>query len=349
MAQQIDILKEAMAQYKVPQDVEAEDKLIGPFSFRQFIYLGVVALSIGIGVGLWQIFPGLIIIPLPFAAFFLVLALPLRKDQPMETYLTAVIRFYLKPRKRLWQPEGSIGLVTIVAPRMTPVQLTKSVGGEAAAAQLGYLAQIVDTQGWATRGVLSPTASMNDIAYAEAQQAEDIMDENTHIARTFDSMIDQTSDKYKQSIAERFRAAAHKPQPQAQSQNDSQPAPTATTVSPAPPLSEPVATPQPAPQDDGGNQHLDYNPYPSSMHQHVLRPIDDEPLPPARPVAAQPRPSQQGTAQNMQNTPQPPSREEVSPDIMRLANNNDLSISALANEAHRIAVKDNEEVVINLH
>ena len=28
-----------MAQYKVPQDVEADDKLIGPFSFRQFVYL----------------------------------------------------------------------------------------------------------------------------------------------------------------------------------------------------------------------------------------------------------------------------------------------------------------------
>ena len=27
-----------MAVYKVPQDVEADDKLIGPFSFRQFIY-----------------------------------------------------------------------------------------------------------------------------------------------------------------------------------------------------------------------------------------------------------------------------------------------------------------------
>ena len=34
-----------MATYKVPQDVEADDKLIGPFSFRQFIYLIVVALA----------------------------------------------------------------------------------------------------------------------------------------------------------------------------------------------------------------------------------------------------------------------------------------------------------------
>ena len=34
-----------MAVYKVPQDVEADDKLIGPFSFRQFIYLIIVAIS----------------------------------------------------------------------------------------------------------------------------------------------------------------------------------------------------------------------------------------------------------------------------------------------------------------
>lgn len=39
-----------MASYKVPQDVEADDKLIGPFSFRQFIYLGIAALGIAIGI-----------------------------------------------------------------------------------------------------------------------------------------------------------------------------------------------------------------------------------------------------------------------------------------------------------
>ena len=41
-----------MAQYKVPQDVEADDKLIGPFSFRQFVYLliagGLIALAVAL-------------------------------------------------------------------------------------------------------------------------------------------------------------------------------------------------------------------------------------------------------------------------------------------------------------
>ncbi len=328
-----------MAQYKVPQDVEAEDKLIGPFSFRQFIYLGVAALGIVVGVGLWQLFPGLIIIPLPFVFLFLVLALPLRKDQPMETYLTAVIRFYLKPRKRLWQPEGSIGLVTITAPKVSEVQLTKSVGGSAAAQQLDYLSQVVDTQGWATRGVVTPTLPMDDTAYAEAQGAEDVLDENTNIARTFDSMIDQTSDRYKQSVAEQFRQAAQQPQQ-----------PTIPSIGNHAQLREqPMSDTSQRPQDSDAPQHFDYNPYPSSMHQHVVRPIDDNfnLTPPSQ--DARPQPLEKVFTQNTQNPQTPPSREEVSPDIMRLANNNDLSISALANEAHRIESKDNEEVIINLH
>lgn len=45
-----------MASYKVPQDVEADDKLIGPFSFRQFIYLVIVVLAGFAAWGLAQLF-----------------------------------------------------------------------------------------------------------------------------------------------------------------------------------------------------------------------------------------------------------------------------------------------------
>ena len=54
-----------MAQYKVAQDVEAEDKLLGPFSFRQFIYLIIVAVACALAWGLARIFVALAIIPLP--------------------------------------------------------------------------------------------------------------------------------------------------------------------------------------------------------------------------------------------------------------------------------------------
>ena len=93
-----------MAQYKVPQDVEADDKLLGPFSFRQFVYLMIAGGLIALAVGLFQLFPLLAILPIPPVLFFGALALPLRKDQPMETYLAALVSFYLKPRKRIWEP-----------------------------------------------------------------------------------------------------------------------------------------------------------------------------------------------------------------------------------------------------
>ena len=93
-----------MAQYKVPQDVEADDKLLGPFSPRQLVFLGI---AIGAGALAWflfTIFPLLAIIPVPIVIFFGALALPLKKDQPMEAYVFALIRFYFKPNKRIWFP-----------------------------------------------------------------------------------------------------------------------------------------------------------------------------------------------------------------------------------------------------
>ena len=62
-----------MAVYKVPQDVEAEDKLLGPFSFRQFIYLVIAVLAGGLAYFLGTIFIGLALIPLTLIVIFLIL------------------------------------------------------------------------------------------------------------------------------------------------------------------------------------------------------------------------------------------------------------------------------------
>ena len=113
-----------MAVYKVAQDVEAEDKLLGPFSFRQFIYLIIVVIAIALAWGLSRLFIPLAIIPLPIILFFGALALPLRKDQPMEIYLAAILSFYLKPRKRLWIPDGIEQLV--LAPWFCDIQVNAS-------------------------------------------------------------------------------------------------------------------------------------------------------------------------------------------------------------------------------
>ncbi|MAU33653.1 hypothetical protein CL689_00955 [Candidatus Saccharibacteria bacterium] len=326
-----------MAEYKVPQDVEADDKLIGPFSFRQFIYLIIVALAGAAAWGLSQIFIGLAIIPLPIILLFGILALPLRKDQPMEIYFAAIVSFYIKPRKRLWDPEGVESLIEITVPKTVEVKLTKDITEADAEQRFTYLANLVDTGGWAIRGVGAPgNTPMNTDAFYEAQNTEDVLDTNTDVARSFDRLMEQRTAKLKQE------ARDHMLHPQ----------PVAT---PAPQPAQAVAQPQVQSVPQPAEPTLSYNPYPD-IRQTVIQPIDDPTHQYQAPQSAQP---QAATPEPAAPTPPEPAEPQpatssnpVSADIMNLANNTDLSIETIAREAHRIEQKKEheltDEVVISL-
>ena len=348
-----------MAQYKVPQDVEADDKLLGPFSFRQFIYLIIVALAIAGMWGLWQLLPPLAILPLPVVVFFGALALPLRKDQPMETYLAAIVQFYIKPRKRFWDPDGIESLIEITAPKTRQVQRTNGLSQNEAEQRLSYLANLVDTRGWSVRGVNSaqPDTTMNDDLYFEAQQTEDILDDNNSVSRNLDQMIGQRDAQRHEDMLERMRTGTASQQVQ---QTPAQP-----TI---PPIADPYASLQPqttqmpvAAQSPAAQQATDadvavlqqakYNPYPNNMHQTVVQPMGAQQHQPAQQQAAQTAPPPQQPSQ-----PEPPkittSEKPVSAGIMTLANNHDLSIAAIAREANRIHEREaelgDEEVIKSL-
>lgn len=313
-----------MATYKVPQDVEADDKLIGPFSFRQFIYLIVVALAGALAWGLSQLFIGLAVIPLPIILFFGALALPLRKDQPMEIYLAALVSFYIKPHKRLWDPDGIESLIEITAPKVVVVDRTKGISQADADQRFSYLANIVDSQGWAIRGAgtQAPGAINNDI-YLEAQGADDVLDANNSVAQSFDSMMSRETDRMRQEAVEKMRQITT--------------APTAA----APPAPQPVApAPNPFLQPTAAIPSLPptYNPYPD-IQQSVIQPIND-------PSHAYTQPVETPAVE----TPPTTSDKPVSADIMNLANNSDLSIETIAHEARRIKERDGmqDEVVISL-
>ena len=116
----------------------------------------------------------LALLPLPFVLFFGALALPLRKDQPMEVYLAAVISFILKPKKRLWQPDGIEYLVEVVAPKVEEKTYGNGYSQEEVQRRLSYLSNLVDSQSWAIRGVNNPNSSMQADLYNEAQTGRKI-------------------------------------------------------------------------------------------------------------------------------------------------------------------------------
>ena len=302
-----------MSVYKVPQDVEAEDKLLGPFSFRQFVFLIIAVIGIAIAYGLSTIFLPLAIIPVPIILFFGALALPLKKDQPMEVYLAAVISFMLKPKKRLWQPDGIERLVEVIAPKVEEKTYGNNYDQAEVQRRLSYLANLVDSQGWSIRGVNNPNSSMRADLFNEGQAANDILDENSTTAQNINHLINQSDVRRRQEVIQKMQTGQSATPPPMQSPQPSQP------DNPTP------ATP------------LQVNPYPT-MRQSVLNPVS------GRPAASAPAQTQPTT------TPQT-SVNEVPPAIIELANNRDLSIETIAREANRIQQENklsDEEVVISL-
>ncbi len=165
-----------MATYKVPQDVEAEDRLLGPFTFRQFIYLLIAAIAGALAAALFQIFPLLALLPTPVIFFFLVLALPLKKDQPMETYLAAIVSFYMKPNKRFWRPGQGETTIQITAPKIIEKSRTRDISEEEASHRLSFLSNLVDSEGYAIRGNHNGNFTENFIA--DTEDVNDFMDDS---------------------------------------------------------------------------------------------------------------------------------------------------------------------------
>ena len=377
-----------MAVYKVPQDVEAEDKLLGPFSFKQFIFLLIAVGSIAVAYGLSRILTPLAIIPLPVIIFFGTLALPLRKDQPMEVYLAAIISFILKPKNRLWRPDGIEAMIEVIAPKAEDQQYGKGYSEEEVQRRLSYLANLVDSRGWSVRGVQEPDSSMREDLYNEAQSIDDLLDDSGTRAQNFDNLLLQKDNLRRQEIMNKMQ---HQAAPLAE--------PTPVTQPPIPiPQPEPIIYNHVAPQASTGytpmaivqptapdeDIKLVVNPYPA-MNQSVLQPLSQPMSPPVtampqsteqlqpvvqpvayqqptNPIPIQPQPTTAVVAPNPElqptSTPEPVVEkqpevtipEPVSPVIIDLANNHaDLSVESLQREANRIKLKEeSEEVVISL-
>ena len=310
-----------MAQYKVPQDVEADDKLLGPFNFRQFIYLLIVAALIALAWALFQIFPLLAILPIPFALFLLVLALPLRKDQPMETYIAALISFYTKPNKRFWFPGQRESTITITAPKTVEKVLTKNLSEEEAGRRLSFLANVVDSEGYSIKdGFTAPSSSpVRDEFIAEAEAAPDIFEnyQSSQVATDLSS----EADRHRAEVIQQMRAAIaannpikSDPQPPAEPAGPSFNAANLTQ-------SEPTVTD-------------------SKATNATQIPADQLPGNPA----AQ-------TAPKTESKPQP--IPEITRDrLVELSQSDDLTVASIANVAHHKSKKhqsDKDEVYISLH
>jgi hypothetical protein len=94
-------------QYQVPQFIETEDKIVGPFSLRQFAYVGVAALVSGIAYLLLQTWL-FAIVAIVLLGSALALSFLKINGRPVIKVITAAAQFYWKPQTYVWRPDHPV-------------------------------------------------------------------------------------------------------------------------------------------------------------------------------------------------------------------------------------------------
>jgi len=362
-----------MASYKVLQDIEAEDTLIGPLTLRQCLYAAIAV--IGLYLSFILVTKGaafLVVFLLPFIAFGAFFAFPWSKQQTTEVWALAKIRFYLKPRKRIWNQTGLRDLVTVTVPKKLKRAYTNNLTPIEVTSRLKALADTIDSRGWAIKNVdlgyyaqpglnggsdrlINPSNLPQEVPGYDTATTADIFDvQNNPIAQKFDAMMTQSADAHRQQIMQQMAQPQQLPQATATPQQYSlQPAPVSGNL-------WHMRTIQPPVHNDQGSAMLQQQqtptdqPYPGyatlapapTVQQAAAAastPPDYSNLRLPAPIAVPATPTQPAITDQSRVT------GSTNPAILELANNNDLNVATIAREAQARNPEPPDEVIISLH
>jgi len=348
-----------MATYKVIQDIEADDKLIGPLSMKQFIFACV---SAGFLFAAFMIASRTTIYAaIPFIPFIVVpgvLAAPLGRDQPTEIWLAAQLRYLIKPRKRIWNQSGIKELVNITVPKKIEKALTKGFSEHEARSRLKALANTLDSRGWAVKNVdinnySPPVYNLSDddrlVGLANMPQmvpdinvtaSDDIMDyQNNSTAQHFEEMIQASSTEQRQAVMKKMRQALH--EENTNNNSESEPEKAANQAS------EEQATSN-AESDTSSLEDSQRSPDEQALLSHLQKERRKEKM--VQPHHKSVKTTKQLEAEKEEN---PDSKQQLAskprnPDIIEYANTNDLSVASIAQLANRKEKKQEQEVIVHL-
>jgi hypothetical protein len=364
-----------MATYKLIQDIEAEDHILGPLSFRQFVF-GLIAAFLGYLCFLVIVkhVAFLLAVFLPPALFCAFFAFPFGGDQPTETWALAKLRFWFLPRKRVWNQSGLKELVTITVPKKVERIYSDGLSQSEVKSRLQALANTIDSRGWAIKHI-------NAIGYIPQQNssdrlidipnvpndmpdvvamADDIMDtQHNPIAQQFESMINKSTQDRRQRLIEELRkplppeGTATAPEQQWFMNHNPAASGVSASITPAPAAVPPSAAAdagtipaQPAGIADDAVLDSQLKQAAQSQAYSNLRTL--QPLG-AKTAVADNVTSGQPALDTAANDTSGPMTAGGDPAILSLSKNNDLNVATLAREAQRAKEGSQDEVVISLH
>lgn len=108
-------------EYQVPQFIEVENKIFGPLTLRQFIF---VAGGVGLCAGLLLYLPFILgaVLAIPVAALSFALAFYKVNNKSFLDMLEAGFNYYTKERLYLWKKETKSEMPTVVSAPTAPVR-----------------------------------------------------------------------------------------------------------------------------------------------------------------------------------------------------------------------------------
>ncbi len=95
-------------QFQVPQFIDTEDKIVGPLTLRQFIYIAIgggisAMLYFTIQTWLWAILSAVIL------GFAVAISFVKVEGRPLAKVILSAFNFYSLPQAFLWQPQRGSG------------------------------------------------------------------------------------------------------------------------------------------------------------------------------------------------------------------------------------------------
>jgi hypothetical protein len=391
-----------MSTYKVLQDIEAEDKLLGPLTLKQCLFalifaaLGFIEFKLATTTALSIIRWPFVFVLIPPMAVFGFLAAPISRDQPNDIWLLARIRFIIKPHVRIWNQDGISELVSITVPKKIEELVTNGLDETEVQSRLSALANTLDSRGWAIKNVnvnmtsqpdyfaaagsdrlVAPSGLPSTNIASDVHASDDIMDEGSnptaqHLNEMVAAATAEHHKKVMESVQQNVKKATEPKAPKAKDAKDywhlnqpssaAQAAPATNNTSfhqatmPAPYPIAGTTSSQPTADEIALIKKIEADRAKNNMpnsHLKTLQPLHD--------LHAKPQQAtlNTGTAQPLGQSVLPPVAPPIQPGdpasgttpnpaILKLAHNDDLNVTTLARQAHRINESDGE-VTISLH
>ena len=136
--------------FQVPQFIEVEDKIFGPLTFKQFIYLAGGA---GICVVIFALLPNFIafILSVPVAIFAGALAFYKLNGKPFVAIVEAFFAYSIKNKLYIWKKEEKAPVAKATETPTTPAQVYVPKLSSSKLKDLAWSLEIKETENPVTR------------------------------------------------------------------------------------------------------------------------------------------------------------------------------------------------------